>query len=225
MPRLIAIGDIHGYSSALEALVRAIDPQSDDVIVPLGDYCDRGPDTRGTIDGLIDLASRCRLIPVLGNHDEMLLEIVSGAGALFGDWLAFGGNMTLLSYGCAVPEEIPPEHIDFLSRCRPYHETDSHFFVHASYLEQLPLEDQPGDVLRWESLRDRMPKRHYSGRTAVVGHTAQRTGEILDAGHLKCIDTCCYGGGWLTALEVDAGQVWQAGPDGSLRQRADVGVD
>jgi serine/threonine protein phosphatase 1 len=219
--RLIAIGDIHGYSAALAALLRAIEPGSDDVIVTLGDYCDRGPDTKGTVDTLIALASRCRLVPLLGNHDEMLLDILAGAGDMFGDWLTFGGNTTLLSYGCAVPEQLPREHIDFLRFCRPYYETESHFFVHASYLEHLPLEDQPGDVLRWESLRDRLPPMHYSGRTAVVGHTAQRSGEVLDVGHLKCIDTHCYGGAWLTALDVKTGQAWQADPEGNLRQRAD----
>jgi serine/threonine protein phosphatase 1 len=223
--RLIAIGDIHGYSAPLVSLLRAIQPRSNDVIVTLGDYCDRGPDTRGTIDTLIELASHCRLVPLLGNHDEMLLDILAGANAVFGDWLTFGGNITLLSYGVATPEQLPREHIDFLNFCRPYYETDTHFFVHASYLELLPLEDQPGDVLRWESLRDRLPEMHYTGRVAIVGHTAQRDGEILDVGHLKCIDTYCYGDGWLTALEVNTGQVWQADTEGNLRQHRDDVAD
>jgi serine/threonine protein phosphatase 1 len=50
-----------------------------------------------------------------------------------------------------------------------------------------------------------------------VGHTTQRSGEILDLGFLKCIDTNCYRGGWLTALEVRTGQVWQADAAGKLR--------
>jgi serine/threonine protein phosphatase 1 len=70
---------------------------------------------------------------------------------------------------------------------------------------------------RWLSLRDWVPPPHVSGKTAIVGHTAQRSGEILDLGYLKCIDTWCYGGGWLTALEVNTGQVWQADAQGNLR--------
>jgi serine/threonine protein phosphatase 1 len=62
-----------------------------------------------------------------------------------------------------------------------------------------------------------LPGRHCSGKTAVVGHTPQVTGEILDLGYLVCIDTYCVGGGWLTALDVDSGQVWQANRAGELR--------
>jgi serine/threonine protein phosphatase 1 len=66
---------------------------------------------------------------------------------------------------------------------------------------------------------------HISGNdegqfsTAIVGHTPQRTGEILDAGHLICIDTFCYGGGWLTALDTTSGQVWQTTNRGDLRDQ------
>jgi serine/threonine protein phosphatase 1 len=75
-----------------------------------------------------------------------------------------------------------------------------------------------GSVLRWESLRNHQPGPHYSGKPAVVGHTAQKDGEILDLGHLKCIDTYCYGGYWLTALDVLSGRIWQADPGGQLRK-------
>lgn len=221
--RIIAIGDIHGYSAALAALVEAIDPQPDDTLIPLGDYCDRGPDTRGVIDQLLALSKRCHLVPLLGNHDEMLLEVRQCA-THFNDWLSFGGTTTLFSYDVVVPEEIPQEHIDFLERCVPYYETDRHLFLHASYLADKPLCQQPGRVLRWESLRNREPGPHQSGKIAIVGHTAQRNGEILDLGYLKCIDTFCYGGGWLTALEVATNQVWQAGPEGRLRQPAEGDV-
>ena len=65
------------------------------------------------------------------------------------------------------------------------------------------------------SHRWRMPD--YSGKIAVVGHTPQRDGKILDLGYLKCIDTFCVGGGWLTALDTDTGQFWQATAEGQLR--------
>lgn len=72
--RTIAIGDIHGCSAAFRALLTAISPQPGDTIVTLGDYVDRGVDSKGAIDLLIELEKRCRLVPLLGNHDEMMLE-------------------------------------------------------------------------------------------------------------------------------------------------------
>ena len=65
-PRTIAIGDIHGCSAALDALLEAIRPRREDCIVTLGDYINRGPDSRGVIERLIKLKDRCRLVPLLG---------------------------------------------------------------------------------------------------------------------------------------------------------------
>ena len=56
-----------------------------------------------------------------------------------------------------------------------------------------------------------------NGKIAIVGHTSLKDGEVLDLGHLVCIDTYCWGGGWLTALEANNGQIWQADRDGQLR--------
>jgi serine/threonine protein phosphatase 1 len=215
--RIIAISDIHGCLAALRAMLKAIDPQPDDTIVALGDYVDRGPDSREVIEELIGLRPRCRLIPLSGNHDEMFLEICAGQTELFDDWLVFGGDTTLASYDGRVPESVPREHLDFLEECRLFYESDQHLFVHGSYFSHLPLQEQPMHVLRWESLKFRQPGPHCSGKIAIVGHTAQKDGEILDLGYLKCIDTCCYGNGWLTALDVETGQVWQADKEGKLR--------
>ena len=78
MSRTIAIGDIHGCSIALEALIEAISPQPDDTIIPLGDYVDRGIDSKGVLDRLIELRDRCNLVPILGNHDQMMLHAREG---------------------------------------------------------------------------------------------------------------------------------------------------
>jgi serine/threonine protein phosphatase 1 len=213
--RIIAIGDIHGYAEALAALIDAIRPEADDTVVPLGDYVDRGPDTSRVLDDLIALAQRCRLVPLLGNHDEMLLDLYHGETGLE-NWLNWGGEETLLAYGCSHPRQIPERHIEFLEGCVTYHETQRHFFVHASYDPELPLDCQEPEVLRWASIRSRPPGPHCSGKIAIVGHTVQRDGRILDLGHLKCIDTGCYCGGWLTAMEVQTGQVWQADAEGRM---------
>jgi len=215
--RIIAVGDIHGYLAAWRALLEVIDPQPNDTIVTLGDYVDRGPQSREVIEDLIALRSRCRLIPILGNHDEMMLRICQGETDWYDDWLFFGGDTTVASYDGAVPEGVPQEHVDFLHNCRPFYETQRHILVHASYWAELPLANQPGEVLRWDSLKLRLPGPHASGKIAIVGHTAQKNGEILDLGYLRCIDTCCYGSGWLTALDLGSDQVWQADKKGKMR--------
>ena len=78
MPRTIAIGDIHGCSVAFAALLESIDPQSDDTIVTLGDYVDRGIDSKGVIELLIALGDRCHFVPLLGNHEEMMVGAREG---------------------------------------------------------------------------------------------------------------------------------------------------
>jgi serine/threonine protein phosphatase 1 len=217
--RILAIGDIHGCSTALAALLDAVQPRPGDTLVALGDYVDRGPDSRGVIDLLLDAAARCRLVPLLGNHEEMLLyhcEHWSDGNA----WLMYGGQATLDSYGVASPAEIPPAHLEFLQRCVDWFETERHFFVHACYAPGAPLGEQNLQLLRWESLRWALPGPHVSGKTAIVGHTAQRSGAVLDVGYLKCIDTWCYGGGWLTALDVETGAWWQTNERGERREGA-----
>jgi serine/threonine protein phosphatase 1 len=216
--RTIAIGDIHGCSAALEALIAAIRPGPGDTIVTLGDYINRGPDTRGVLDGVIDLGHRSRLVPILGNHEEMLFEAIAGSYPLE-YFLGVGGDATLDSYGPGQDLSLIPDgHLRFLEGCLDFYETDAHIFAHAGYDPMIPMADQAGSVLRWESLRHSAPGMHRSGKTAIVGHTSQKTGEILDLGHLKCIDTYCHGGGWLTALEVDSGRVWQADRRGRMRR-------
>jgi serine/threonine protein phosphatase 1 len=222
--RTIAIGDVHGCSAALAALVGAIDPTELDTLVFLGDFIDRGPDSRTVLEQVIALAERCVVVPLLGNHEEMLLAALEGQSELR-YWLKFGGTEALASYGYRGGPElrpadlralIPTEHLVFIKRCRDYFETARHLFVHAYYEPDRPLHEQSGQVLRWASLPT-IPIPHCSGKVAVVGHTPQRSGEILHLGFLKCIDTFCHGGGWLTALEMNTGRVWQADAAGELR--------
>jgi serine/threonine protein phosphatase 1 len=223
--RTITIGDIHGCSLALKVLLDAIDPGPEDILVPLGDYIDRGPDSRGVLDQIIALRERCTVVPLLGNHEEMLLAALKDRTALR-LWLSCGGLEAVASYSTrlrppAHPDSlvslIPEEHLFFLQSCRPYYQTDTHIFVHAGYVPERPLEEQPAEVLRWQPLNNQAVRPHCSGKIAIVGHTPQRSREILDLGILKCIDTFCHGGGWLTALEVRTGEVWQTNESGELR--------
>jgi serine/threonine protein phosphatase 1 len=156
-------------------------------------------------------------LPLRGNHEEMLLAAREGRSDLQ-YWLKFGGRDTLASYGLGEePKRIPADHVRFIQSCRDYFESIRHFYVHAYYEPHLPLYQQNWNALRWASLPP-IPEPHCSGKIAIVGHTPQKTGEILDLGFLKCIDTFCHRGGWLTALEVNTRQVWQANEAGQLRR-------
>jgi serine/threonine protein phosphatase 1 len=221
-PRTIAIGDIHGCAQALESLLHTIRPRPGDVIVTLGDYINRGPDSRGALERLIELEHRCRLIPILGNHDQVLLAALAREPLAFSDLLDMGGGPTLASYGAqriteADLDRIPAAHRAFLERCRGYYETETHIFVHAQYEPDMAMDEQPMEIIRWESLRNLTPGPHASGKRVIVGHTSQKSGDVLNLGHLVCIDTYCYGGGWLTALDVDTDEFWQVNRRGELR--------
>ena len=215
MPRTLAIGDIHGCSVALAALLKAIDPQPEDTIITLGDYVDRGIDSKGVLDQLLELRSRCKLIPLRGNHDAMMLEAFEDKAA-FRFWSEMGGGLaTLDSYGDSGQlDQVPIEHREFLKSCRLYYETPTHFFVHANYSPALPLAQQDDRVLLWLSLRDYVPGPHCSGKIAVVGHTPQMSGEILDIGHLVCLDTGCAEEAYCRAW------MWRAGRCGRWMRKA-----
>jgi serine/threonine protein phosphatase 1 len=213
--RTIAIGDIHGCAAPLAALLTAIKPAEQDTLVFLGDYVDRGPDSRGVIEQVLTLEKQCRIVPLLGNHEIMFLDALE-KGAEGAAWLQYGGRETLASYNWDI-RNFPAPHFDFIRGLKRYYETATHFFVHANYIADIPLAEQPDYALFWEHLFESPPAPHECGKTAIVGHTAQRSGEIRDLGHVVCIDTYCHGGGWLTALDVDTGEIWQADRQGRMR--------
>jgi len=218
--RTLAIGDIHGCSAALLALESFASIQPDDLVVALGDYVDRGPDSHGVLDWLIARHRRGGLVAVCGNHELMMLQARDDDDAL-AYWLRVGGDATLASYSpfddAGRLADVPDSHWAFLENdLVPYHETDTHFFVHAGAYPDLPLAEQPDSMLYWESWNDPAP--HESGKVLVCGHTPQTSGVPLNIGHAVCLDTFAYGkGGWLTCLDVASGRYWQANRHGRTR--------
>lgn len=212
MGRILAIGDIHGCMTALEALIECVGLQSDDLLITLGDYVDRGPQSRQVLDWLIDKHQQGRLVPLRGNHDWMMSHARHDNGSRNG-WISFGGVQTLLSYGdegiIGTLEDVPESHWQFIDQtCLRYYETDRHFFVHATVEPAKPLSEQTDQWLYWEKFRN--PGPHCSGKIMVCGHTAQKSGVPLNIGHAICLDTWIYGTGWLTCLDVETGQYWQS---------------
>jgi serine/threonine protein phosphatase 1 len=218
--RTLAIGDIHGCLRALETLLDMVQPEADDLLITLGDYTDRGPNSRGVIDRLIELGRRCRLVCLRGNHDEMMLDARADPIAVR-TWLPFGGRQTLASYASnGAPGEVvdvPEAHWDFLENTKAFHETATHFFVHANAHPGLPLPEQHSYMLFWEKLTPEWSSAHTSGKIMICGHTAQKSGVPLNLGHAICIDTFVYGTGWLTCLDVESNHIWQARQTGETR--------
>jgi serine/threonine protein phosphatase 1 len=212
--RSIAIGDIHGCADALATLLRAVDPRPDDTLIFLGDYVDRGPDSRQVVELLLELQGRCHLVTLLGNHEIMLLDALeSGTQPVL--WMQSGGRETVDSYGGSL-RNVPASHRQFFEQCVRYHETPTHLFLHAGYEPDVPLERQSEALLFWQHILSDVPPPHRSGKI-VVGHTPQTSGRIRDLGHLVMIDTYCFGSGWLTAWDVEAKTTWQADKQGRLR--------
>ncbi len=212
--RTIAIGDIHGCARALDTLLRAIQPTPADTLVPLGDYVDRGPESSAVLEIFTTLLSSCHLVPLIGNHELMMMQALESKSS-YDLWMQCGGNTTLASYGNRL-SNFPQHHRLFLNHCVKYYETDTHFFIHANYDPNLELAEQPEQIAFWQHILEDVPDPHISGKTAIVGHTPQPDGNIRDLGHIKIIDTFCYGNQWLTALDVNSGFVWKANNRGEL---------
>jgi serine/threonine protein phosphatase 1 len=218
--RLLALGDIHGCYLALTTLVEQVALTPADRIIALGDYVDRGSDSRSVIEWLIARRAEGRLIALRGNHDLMMMaaRCSLSQAAL---WLNYGGDATLASYrstdGKGGLETVPQEHWDFLELgCVDFFETERQIFVHATCAPDKPLDQQTPASLFWDKLDD--PQPHQSGKTVICGHTAQKNGEPKNFGHTICIDTWVYGSGWLTCLDVASGRYWQANEQGQSRE-------
>jgi serine/threonine protein phosphatase 1 len=218
--RLLAIGDIHGHTDALEALLDEINPGPTDKLVFLGDYVDKGPDVAGTLELLWKLSQDHHWIFLRGNHDQMLLDAYRDP-LMFGVWECLAGDHPLASYGAGSTMEllrqIPQRHIHFLeNRCLDYYETDTFIFVHGGIRPQFAPEEEEIERLQWTVLSSAAA--HLSGRTVICGHSSQGSGKIADLGHTICIDTGITKGSYLSCLDVGDFSYIQSSADGEIRK-------
>ena len=203
---LYAIGDIHGCRRTLEALLEEIGPTVDDHLVFIGDYVDRGPDSKGVIDVLLDLRQDCRCTFLRGNHEAMMLDFIDHNDLDL--WHINGGDATLESYRVDGQVHIPDEHIAFVRDTVSYHDEPDFFFVHAGLKPSLTIMENlarfSSDIFLWE--RSHLSSSEYVWeRPVVCGHTPQR--DPIDKPKLICIDTGCVyiqypGYGTLTAVRL-----------------------
>ena len=224
--RLIAIGDIHGELDKLNRLLNTIEPTGEDRFVFLGDYIDRGKNSKGVVDRLISFHEEFpETIFIRGNHDQMLLDALIEDGSMTGDllrdqsttykerafesdiivFLSNGGQETLRSYGISSLTEIPEEHIYFLQSTRLWWRFRHFIFVHAGAEPGIPLEMQDPFVLMWE----RMSPPGRDGDIYVVGHHPTTDGGPYFEPGRYYLDTGAVYGKTLTACDVLTKQVWQ----------------
>ena len=199
--RLIAIGDIHGEIEKLNELLKQLAPQKDDTIVFLGDYIDRGLNSKEVIERLITLSQKTNCIFLKGNHEDLLLKILqTRAEEDVFNWLMAGGVATLDSYGGI--ENIFKLHSDFFDNLKPYYLTENYLFVHAGINPNKTLEEQDEDDLLW--IRDNfIYKKHKLKQKIVFGHTPF-TEPYFDDNKIG-INTCCGNRSedYITALICD----------------------
>lgn len=199
------IGDIHGCARALDVLVNQLKLQSHDRVIVLGDAVDRGPDTRRVLDCLIEIREACELIYVLGNHEEMMLDGLVGRNTE--QWLRHGGTATIDSYG-GHPRNIPREHFELIRSAVDYWEGPSEICVHANLEPGIELHRQRSNWLRWQKLSGReFP--HESGKRIICGHSGVGYGAPVVKNGWICLDTLAYGGGVLSAMELETGEIIQ----------------
>lgn len=217
-----AIGDVHGRLDLLEDLLVRIREDagrhSTDTarsLIFLGDYVDRGPESRGVVEAVMsDLLPGFTTVRLMGNHEEAMLSFLDGESDGL-DWLSFGGLETLLSYGvplrslpnsgeavkalqAALIEAVPERHIAFFRRCLLHYTVGDYVFVHAGVRPGITLEKQTQTDLLWirdDFLRVRAP---LPGRVVVHGHTICDLPQ--NRGHRINIDTGAFVSGRLTCL-------------------------
>jgi len=218
--RIYAIGDIHGRSDLLQQLFTVIDvdiktSQPERAIqVFLGDYVDRGPDSRGVLDLLIGRGQSHETVFLKGNHEAFFMDVLNEPAKLT-DWRQYGGLTTLMSYGVrptmnpnsedqvalikALAEAVPADHVRFMESLRPSFTCGDFFFVHAGVRPGVPLEQQREDDLFW--IREEfLNSEDDFGKYVVHGHTPV---SVPDIRHNRInIDTGAYATGNLTLLTM-----------------------
>lgn len=199
--RTLIIGDIHGCLEMLKALMDKIDwrPEKDGLIF-LGDYIDRGADSKGVIDYIIELKKMSGNIQCLmGNHEELFLRYISGEDE--GLFLFNGGVNTLNSYSGGGGWEIDPEHVSFLKSLLFMIELDDYYIVHAGMKPGVDIKQQAVKDTLW--IREPFIFSDYDfGKRIIFGHTPFSSPLIMD--NKIGLDTGAVFGNKLTCLELPA---------------------
>jgi serine/threonine protein phosphatase 1 len=220
--RVYAIGDVHGRADLLNAVFDRIDatlqdhPIKQSVQVFLGDYIDRGPNSREVIEALIARKKQHTMVCLKGNHESYAVQFLSDPSVL-AEWTQFGGIQTLLSYGvkpssrddprppqevaAAFREALPASHRRFLEGLGLSFTCGDFFFAHAGVRPGVPLSQQHEHDLLWIR-EDFMLHEEDFGKIIVHGHTPAKEPDVRP--NRINIDTGAYATGRLTCLVLQA---------------------
>ena len=225
--RAYAIGDVHGCLDLLEQLLRRVEedirerPQRKTSIVFLGDLIDRGPASAQVVERLRTYSpAGASTHFIMGNHEEVMLQVVGGDTKLLSSWLRFGGAETLRSYGLdprevselgseemrsRLADAIPAAHVDFLESFADSISFGSYLFVHAGIRPGVELSEQSQSDLRW--IREPfLDDDRDHGFVVVHGHTITKSVEVTP--NRIGIDTGAFCTGKLSALGLEGGEQW-----------------
>jgi len=223
--RLYVIGDIHGRADLLDRMIAAIDrdlaarPIDDCLTVTLGDYIDRGPDSRGVLDRLARNPFPTDFVALKGNHEALFATFLRDPSAA-GHWRQLGGLETLHSYGIdvgplmrgrnyeaaaeALLAAVPPEHFTFLAELRGALTFGRYFLCHAGVRPGIALQRQSEHDLLW--IRDEfLDSKADFGKIVVHGHTPTEEPELLP--NRINVDTGAFMTGRLTCAVLEGEQV------------------
>lgn len=185
-----AIGDIHGGAKTFRALLEKIDLKREDRVYLLGDYVDRGPNSRGVLDIILKLKEAgFSIYPLRGNHEDMLISQFDINAQSFPGYLKDYGAVTLRSFGVTSPAELPDRYKDFLLSL-PYLLEDGIFiFVHAGLdmNKENPITETALDTMLWGD-GGFISNNEIAGRIIVSGHRIRNAGYIkasLDQPHIQ----------------------------------------
>lgn len=222
--RLYCIGDIHGRYDLLQALHALILEDSKNyshpvTVVYIGDYIDRGPQSKEVIDYLLSNPFPLfQSVYLMGNHEQVLLEFLFSTNSQrAGAWFSFGGLSTLTSYGVQIQgiphagvineirkefkQKIPNNHVQFFQQMKACYEKGGYYFAHAGVKPKVPLVRQKEQDLLWIR-EDFLENELFHGKIIVHGHSI--TKEPVVRNNRIGIDTGAYHSGRLTCLVLEA---------------------
>lgn len=228
--RIIAIGDLHGHLGPLEKLIEIISPNDRDLIIFIGDYIDRGPESKSVVNRMLEFKFYGKGFRFLrGNHEDMLLGNL-GFKAVISDidtWLYNGGVATLRSYGmdydeieyCRVRSSaenyrvlsryIPESHVKFFLETEMWIESEKFFFCHGGVSPDKTIEEGKKNVFDLLWIREHIHRHNFPfwEKTVVCGHTPVK--DVIIKDKLICVDTGLHYYGILSAVDVLSGEVYQ----------------
>ena len=215
MARTYALSDIHGCLDKLQRLVARCEADARGETAKfmfLGDYIDRGPDSRGVIEFVMAMQARHPddVVCLIGNHEDMALNAIDDPAEI-AQWVVYNsGDKTLVSYGVTHPSELPADHVAWLRALRTHHDDGRRFFVHAGIDPARPLDRQDRHDMLWMREPFLSDTRDF-GRFVVHGHTPLRGGQPDLRSNRVNIDTAAVLGGPLTAAVFEDGRTEPAG--------------